>query len=84
MVDVEQRALRALEQDALAGPPRAVEQVEGRRHERQNPWRDRQTSSSRIAAALGAGRPKPRRKRIVMGEQALDLVVERDPARRGP
>ena len=44
VVDVEQRALRALEQNALAGAAQRLEPLEGRRHERQDLRRDAQAA----------------------------------------
>ena len=41
MIDVQQGALRAFEQNALARAPLAVKDLERRRHERQNLGRDR-------------------------------------------
>ena len=76
MVDVEQRALRALEQDALAGAAQVVQQLVGRRHIGQHLRRrrhqfvlDRRRRRRRQAHAAP--------QRLVMGEQARDLAVER-------
>ncbi len=76
MVDVEQRALRALEQDALAGAALAIEQIEGRRHVGQDFGRDlEQFLLDRRGGRRRQAKSSPQR--IVMGEQAGDLAVER-------
>ena len=76
MIDVEQRALRALEQDALAGAPLAIEQLEGRRHIGQNLRRDaHQFVLDRRRRGRRQAHAAPQR--LVMGEQPRDLVVER-------
>ena len=75
MIDVEQRPLRAFEQDALAGPPLAVEQRPHRIHEGKHFRRDRrQLAAQRVGADLGLAEPAA--KRIVVGKDALDLGLE--------
>ncbi len=75
MIDVEQRALRALKQNALARSPLAIQELEGRRHEGQNLRRD---GEKLLAYGAGARRRQahPAAKRIMMGEQTIDPVVE--------
>ena len=76
MIDVEQRALRALEQNALAGAPRAIEQLEGRRHVWQHLGRD---GEELLLDRLGRRRREAHAaaQGIVMREQARDLAVEK-------
>ena len=76
MVDVEQRALRAFEQDALAGAAQILEQRPGAVHIGQDVRRD--------LFKLGADRfrldffePEAAAQRVVVGQQPLDLGVER-------
>ena len=75
MVDIEQRALRAFEQDALADAPLAVEQRPDRIDVRQHLRRD---GLQLIAKLVGADLrlAEPAAKRIVVGEDALDLGLE--------
>ena len=76
MVDVEQRALRALEQDALAGLALAVEQVPGHIHERQDLGRDlRELAHQLLFGDLRLA--KPAAQRVVVHEDAVDLGPER-------
>ena len=76
MVDIEQRALRALEQDALALPVGLVEQVPRHVHVRQNFRRDfGQLRDQRRLADFRLTETAP--DRIVMHENAIDLRFER-------
>ena len=76
MIDVEQRALGAFEQDAFAGAPRAIEKIVGRGHERQHLRRDRRAIPRGSPRAFGGVEAEAAPQRIVMGEQAVDLGVE--------
>ena len=84
VVDVEQRPLRALEQDAFAGL-RAWRRAAPRRC-RHRAARRRGCPSSRRAASPDRPRrrPSPRLQRIVMGEQPLDLGRQRRRGWRDP
>ena len=76
MIDIEQHALRALEQDALAGAALGVEQIPDGVHEGQDFRRD----GEQFLAQRRDGdfrQTQPATQRIVMGERAGDLVVER-------
>ena len=76
MVDVEQRALRALEQDALARPAQVLEQRPGPVHIGQDVRRDvLQLGADRLRLDLFEAEAPAQG--VVMGEQALDLGVER-------
>ena len=76
VIDVEHRALRAFEQNALARAPFAIQQLESRRHERQD---FRSDGQKLLADGLGArgGQPHATTQRMMVGQQTLDLVVER-------
>ena len=76
MVDVEQRALRALEQDALAGAALAVEPLVDGVHVGQHFWRDAEqflADRRRIDRREAETAPQ----RVVMRQKPGDLVVER-------
>ncbi len=76
MVDVEQRALRALEQDALAGAARDIEQVPGHVHEGQDFRRDlRELGEQRLLGELRLAEAAAQR--VVVHEDAIDLGAER-------
>ena len=76
MVDVEQRALRAFEQDALALAALLVEQRPDRIHVGQHLRRDRgELVVDRARRDLGHAEPAAQR--VVMRQQPLDLAVER-------
>ena len=76
MIDVEQGALRALEQDALALAALVVEQRPHRIHEGQDLGRDpRELVVHVLRAAFG--KPEAAAQRIVMVNEALDLAAER-------
>ena len=75
MVDVEQRALRALEQDAPALAALVVEQRPHRIHERQHLGRDRGELVIH-GARLDLAHAEAAAQRVVMGQQPLDLAVE--------
>ena len=76
MVDVEQRALRALEQNALAGAALAVEQVPGHVDERQDLGRDLgKLAHQRLFGDLRLAEPAAQR--VVVHEDAIDLRPER-------
>ena len=73
MVDIEQHALRALEQDALSGAPRRVEAAPGGAHERQDLRRDlHQRREQRRAVDLLRAVAAP--ERIVVRQQPVDLA----------
>ena len=75
VVDVEQRALRALEQDAIAGTALLVEQRPHRVHIRQHLRRDGgQLVVDRARLDLAHAHAAPQR--VVMRQQPLDLAVE--------
>ena len=76
MVDIEQGALRALEQDALALAPRQIEQRPHRVDVGENLRRDLGELSAQIVGR-DLGLAEPAAKRIVVGEDALDLRLER-------
>ena len=76
MVDVEQRSLRALEQDALALAPLLVEQRPHRIHVGQHPRRD---ALQRLAhgSTPDRGKSETASQRVVVRQQPLDLAPER-------
>ena len=76
MVDVEQHALRALEEDALAGTALVFEQIPYRVHERQNFRRDGEQLVAQ-ARRLDLRQAETAPQRIVMRQRPRDLVVER-------
>ena len=76
MVDVEQRALRALEQDALAGAAQILEQRPGAVHIGQDVRRDLFELGAN-GFRLDLFEPEATAQRVVMGQQPLDLAVER-------
>ncbi len=76
MVDVEQRALRALEQDALARAALAVEQIPGHVHVGQDFGRD----LGELGHQLGLGElrlAETAAQRVVVHEDAVDLGTQR-------
>ena len=75
MVDIEQRALRALEQDALAGAPLRIEQRPDRVGEGQHLGGDRLELVEQLAA-VDLGDAEPAAQRVVMREQPLDLGLQ--------
>ena len=76
MIDVEQRALGAFEQDALAGALLVVEQVENRLDIGQHLGRHRrQLVIDRLGIDLG--QVETAAQRVVMGQEPLDLRAER-------
>ena len=76
VVDVEQRALRALEQDALARAALAVEQRPHVVDVGQDLRRDLgELAHQRVLADLGHAEPAPQR--VVVHEQAVDLGAQR-------
>ena len=76
VVDVEQRALGALEQDPLALAPLLVEQRPHRIHVGQHPRRDAlELVLDRCRVDLLESEPAPQR--VVMRQQPLDLAPER-------
>jgi hypothetical protein len=76
VIDVEQGPLRALEQDALALPPFGVEQRPHRIDIREDLRRDPgQLGAERIGRQLGLAQALSQR--IMVGEDALDLGLER-------
>ena len=74
VVDVEQRALRALEQDALALAALLVEQRPDRVHEGQHLRRDRGKLVVDRAAPSISSQPEAAAQRVVVRQQALDLA----------
>ena len=83
MVDVEQRALRAFEQDALALAALLVEQRPHRIHVGQHLRRDRcELVVDRARRDLVHAEPAAQR--VVMRQQPLDLAVRASAGRRGP
>ena len=76
MVDVEQRALRALEQNALALAALLVEQPPHRFGVRQKFWRQR-GQLFQDSRAVDLGQIEPAAQRVVMRQQAVDLVRQR-------
>jgi hypothetical protein len=76
VIDVEQRPLRALEQNALAFAPLLLEQRPNRIHERQH---QRRSALEFAAHLLGVDliEVKSTAQRIVMREKSLDLAIER-------
>ena len=77
MVDVEQRALRALEQDALAGPSLARRAAARRRPCRAGPSARPTTAPRRSLRHRISARPRPRRSALWCVEQAIDLLRQR-------
>ena len=75
MVDVEQRALRTLEQDALAGAPLGIEQGPDGVGEGQDLRRDPGELGQQFAA-IDLGDAEAAAQRVVMGEEPLDLGRE--------
>ncbi len=76
MVDVEQRALRAFEQDALAGPAGRVEQLPRDVDEGQDLRRDLgQLGDQLLLGELGLAEAAAQR--VVMHEETVDLGAER-------
>ena len=75
MVDVEERPLRAFEQDALSRAPRLVEPPPRRADERQDLGRDlRQRRRSERGPSI-SGVADAAAQRVVMGEQPVDLAA---------
>ena len=76
MVDVEQRALRALEQDAFAFAPLGVEQAPDRLGIRQHARRQLlEFPEQRVAVDLL--KPHAAAERVVVGQQPVDLARQR-------
>ena len=73
MIDIEQRALRALEQNALSRAPLTIEQIERRRHERQHLRRDSHEFSPDLRR-VRRRQAKAAPQRIVVGEKTGDLL----------
>ena len=75
MIDIEQRALRAFEENAFAGAPRGIEQLPGRVHEGKDFGGD-----TREFGANGLRRDRfeseTPAQRLVMGEQPGDFLIE--------
>ncbi len=75
MIDIQQCALGALEQDSLAVAPFAVQQRPNRIHVGQDTRRDRgEYIINRFGFDLGKIHPAPQR--IVVGEQPINLGAE--------
>ena len=77
MVDVEKRALRALEEDALSGAPTLVEQRPDRVHERKDAVGDRCQFGEGSSPASISGFAEAAAQRVVMHKQPLDLLRQR-------
>ncbi len=76
MIDVEQRTLCALEQYALAGAARDIEQLPGHVHEGEDFRRDLgQLGEHRLLGELRLAEAAPQR--VVVHEDAIDLGTER-------
>ena len=76
VIDIEHRALRALEQDAAAGAPRLVEQPPDRRGVGQELRRDLAQPGQHVGA-VELRRVEPAQQRVVVQQQIVDPVFER-------
>ena len=77
MIDVEQRALRALEQDALAGAAMIVQHLPDPVHIGQVCLSATEVSSPSIGLRINLALAEAAAQRIVMGKQPLDLGRQR-------
>ena len=84
VVDVEQRALRAFEQDALALAPLAVEQRARPCRHKAAPSARSPASSRSSASAEISGRPSPRRSGLWWVRRRSIFGLERSAGRRDP